>query len=219
MCYTAILPISRVLTPNEDVMNVIYVFNRWLKMLQSYGQLDPKSINKDFSTISKVIKDINVQNSVRNAVTKCRDYALIGTLAIERLMTSLTSALELLCESQEDKALKELRQYYADQGMTERYRPLSKRLAREKIRRIGKEVAFTDAETDAPKTTKLVRRIVEKRAAQAVYRNSGKRVHENNRFRQSVRRATSFSLYNSAFTEYDQQKRVNGTHWKVTFGK
>lgn len=220
MCYTAILPtISMSDKINADVLNVTYVFNRWLKMLTRYGQLDPTTVNKDFTAISKVLKGPNTKKTIKNAVAKCRDYALAGEASIARLIDALSVTLEILCESQEDENVKTLRHYYADQGMTERYKPLSKRLAREKIRKIGKRIAFTDAETDNAQTTKLVRRIVEKRAAQAVYRTSGKGVHHTNRFRQSVRRATSFSLYNSAFTDYDQEKRCHGTHWKVTFGK
>lgn len=204
---------------NADLLNLTYVFNRWLKMLTSYGQLDKTSLNKDFTVISKVIKGTNIKKTIKNAVAKCRDYALAGESAIGKLIDSLMVTLEILCASQEDENVKSLRHYYGDQGMTERYKPLSKRLARERIRKLGKEIAFTDAETDDAKTTKLVRRIVEKRAAQTVYRTSGKGVHQSNRFRQSVRRATSFSLYNAAFTDYDQEKRCNGTHWKVTFGK
>lgn len=220
MCYTAILPtITMSAKLNTDLLNVTYVFNRWLKMLTSYGRLDQATLNNDFTAISKVIKGNNIKKTIKIAVAKCRDYALAGEASIIKLVEALTDTLEILCESQEDEHVKTLRHFYADQGMTERYKPLSKRLAREEIRKIGKKIAFTDAETDDAQTTKLVRRIVEKRAAQAVYRNSGKGAHHTNRFRQSVRRATSFSLYNSAFTDYDQEKRAHGTHWKVTFGK
>jgi len=220
MCNTAILPtLSNSKMINSDVLNLTFVFNRWLKMLQRYGQLDPTSLNKDFTTISKVIKASKTSKAIKSAVANCRDYALAGEASLDKLISSLTFTLEILREAQEDKAVNELKQHYADQGMTERYRPLSKRLSREKIRKIGKQIAYTDSNTDDKATTKLVRRIIEKRAAQAVYRNAGKGVHDSNRFRQSVRRAISFSIYNSAFTDYDQQKRVNGTHWKVTLGK
>lgn len=101
----------------------------------------------------------------------------------------------------------------ADQGMTERYAPLSRRLSREKIRRIDKEIMYADMENAG--TSRLVRRIVEKRAAQAVHQSMGSHDKSTNRYRQSVRRATSFSLYNRTFAEYDAQLRAPGTHWKV----
>ena len=220
MTYTAILPnISGDATPNMDIVNLTYVFNRWLKMLNRYGKLDVYSINDDFATIAKVIKAVNIKRPIRNIVATCRDYALAGASSIDRLVMSLYSALEVLCESPEYMTMRNWKQQYAEQGMSKRYKSLSKRLAREKIHKIGKEIAFTDSGTDEPKTTKLVRRIVEKRAAQTVFRNSKNGVRDSNLFRQNVRRATSFSLYNLTFTDYDQKKRAKGTHWKVVFGK
>lgn len=220
MYHTAMLPTIGKSTPiNGDLMKITFVLNRWMKMLIRYGQLDPTSINNDFSLISKVIKGNDVKRSVKEAIARCRDYALAGSNAIDKLISSLEYTLGVLCACQEDKSIKRVKQQYADQGMTERYRPLSKRLAREKIRKIGKEISFTDPMTDGSKTTKLVRRIVEKRAAQAVFRNVGTSAHKSSRFRQSVRRATSFSLFNASFTDYDQSKRAKGTHWKVKYYK
>lgn len=220
MTYTAILPnISDDATTNMDIVNLTCVFNRWLKMLNRYGKLDSYSMNDDFATIAKVIKAVNTKRSIRNIVATCRDYALAGASSIDRLVMSIYSALEVLCESQEYVPIRNLKQQYAEQGMSKRYKSLSKRLAREKIHKIGKEIAFTDSGTDEPKTTKLVRRIVEKRAAQAVFRNSKNGERDSNLFRQNVRRATSFSLYNLTFADYDQKKRAKGTHWKVVFGK
>lgn len=204
---------------NIDVINVTYVFKRWLKSLHHNGQLKSTSLNEDYITISNVIKGSNVGRTIKSAIVKCRDYALAETKSTDKFAESLTYAIEMLCDSLEDNVVRKLKNNYADQGMTERYRPLSKRLAHEKIRKIGKTIAYTDATTDNAATTKLVRRIVEKRAAQTVYRNSKRDVHVSNRYRQSVRRVTSFSLFYSAFTDYDQRKRMNGTHWRVTFGK
>ena len=184
-------------------------------MLTSYGKLDESGLDDDFTVIAKVVKADGVKKDIKRAVQRCRDYALSEYAKIEDLIRSLTTALKVLCKAQENKAVKQVEKSYADQGMTEKYRPLTKRLAREKIRKIGKEVTFTDWHTDDKETTKLVRRIVEKRAAQAVHKNTRKRDRETNRFRQSVRRATSFSLYSKRYTDYDAQLRAPGTHWKV----
>lgn len=216
MCYNAILPttLSAEQLGNE-LTNLTYIFNRWLKMLRNYGKLDESGLDDDFTAIAKVVKADGVNNNIKRAVQRCRDYALSEFAKIEDLKRSLTTALKVLCKAQENKAVKRVKKSYADQGMTEKYRPLTKRLATEKIRKIGKEVTFTDWHTDDKVTTKLVRRFVEKRAAQAVHRNSRKRDRETNRFRQFVRRATSFSLYSKRYTEYDAQLRAPGTHWKV----
>lgn len=216
MCHTAILPTTLQSDQvNTLILRMIYVFNRWIKMLKTYGRLDTISLNNDFSVISKVIKSPETKKEIKAAVAKCRDLALTDKEDLSPLMKSLRNALELMCNEQEDKSIKEIKQTYADQGMTERYRPLSKRFERETIHRLGRTLKYTNVQTDSPETTKLVRRFVEKRAAQTVHKNFGKSKRHSNRYRQSVRRAVSFSLYNATFTEYDIQKRAPGTHWKV----
>lgn len=216
MCHNSILPTTLNAEQFGTELNrLIYVFNRWLKMLSNYGRLNPDERCSDFSLISKVIKNADVKRDVREAVRRCRDYALSRSVGIDELARTLKSALRILCKTQENSAVEEVAQTYADQGMTERYRPLSRKLAKEKIHKINRKLICTDASTDDRETTRLVRRIVEKRAAQTVYRNMRHRDRESNKFRQSVRRATSFSLYNKKFADYDIQLRAHGTHWKV----
>lgn len=216
MCYNVILPTT--MDANQlgsDVNNLIYILNRWLKMLKNYGKLDEDCLNDDFIALAKVIKAQDVREDIKRAVKRCRDIALSKTPRIDDLTRALEFTLKLVCKTQESSAIKRVAKTYADQGMTERYRPLSKRLAKEKIRKIGREVIFTDYHTDDKETTRLVRRFVEKRAAQAVFRNSSKRDRQSNRYRQSVRRATSFSLYNKKYVTYNAQLRASGTHWRV----
>lgn len=217
MCHTAILPTTLSSRKSDNqLICLTYVFNRWLKMLKSYGRLDETSFNKDFSIIAKVIRSSDISNQIKTAIKKCRDLALMRSNDISILMKALRHALTLMCDEQEDKCIRSIKQTYADQGMTERYRPLSKRLKKETIHKIGRSLSYTNVHTDSPETTKLVRRFVEKRAAQTVFKQSGKSHSESNRFRQNVRRAVSFSLYNATFTEYEAQKRAPGTHWKIT---
>lgn len=216
MCNITILPTTiKIENAHDDLTCLTYTFNRWLKMLTNYGKLDATSLNDDFNLISKVIKSKNINKELKRAVANCRDYALTELKKVTAFSKSLRIALNLLCVKQEDISIKRVKASYDDQGMIERYRPLSKRLEREEIRRIGKRIIYTDVHTDNSATTKLVRRIIEKRAAQTVHRNFGKRDRETNRFRQSVRRAISFSLYNASFTDYNAKKRSPGTHWKV----
>ena len=175
MCYTATLPtVVKSDNLNSDLLNLTRIFNRWLKMLTSYGKLDETSLLDDFTAIAKVVKSHETNKDIKRAVQRCSDYALSAAMQIADLVRALSSALNLLCKAQEDKELRKIKKTYADQGMTERYRPLSKRLAKEKIRKIGREVIYTDRHTDDSKTTKLVRRIVEKRAAQEAHKNAGK---------------------------------------------
>ncbi len=57
MCYNAILPTT--LSADQfgnELTNLTYVFNRWLKMLTSYGKLDESGLDEDFTAIAKVVK-------------------------------------------------------------------------------------------------------------------------------------------------------------------
>lgn len=216
MCYTAILPTTTKSSRfNQDLMDLTYIFNRWAKMLTHYGKLDEDSLNDDFTLISRVLRDTKINKTLKQLIVRCRDQVLFGHF--NSIVANLTKTLKALCLALEDGNLLKIKEQRKDQGMTEKYRPLTKRLAREKIRNIGIEIMYTDSHSDDAKTTRLVRRIVEKRAAQAVHKNQGHHFRETNSFRQNVRRATSFSLYNITFTEYDAAKRVQGTHWKVLY--
>lgn len=202
---------------HNRIMQAIYIFNRWRKMLQDYGKLDPNTMDDDLLEIDLVLKDADLSGKARQMIATCRDSVLAEGTPTRQMRRSLRNVLVRLRDEAEGETIRQIKASYANQGMTERYKPLSKRLEREKIHRINKEAMYTDTHTDSRSTTKLVRRFIEKRAAQDVHRNAGKRDKDTNRYRQNVRRATSFMLYNITFTDYDTEKRVNGTHWRVIY--
>ncbi|MDE6339408.1 MAG: hypothetical protein K2K97_06440 [Muribaculaceae bacterium] len=220
MCKKAILPtIMESDLLGSDIANLMYAFNRWINMLKNYGKLDSSNLTDDFNAISRVLKNTDHSKAIRNAVKCCRDYALAESINAEVLTRSLRHALRLMRASHENPSVRRVRKQYDDLGMTERYSHLSKKLANEKIRKIGKSILFTDERTDDVYTTKLVRRFVEKRAAQATYRIAREKDLDSNSFRQAVRRAVSFSLYKKNYVEYDVSLRMHGTHWKVSHAK
>ena len=104
-------------------------------MLTSYGKLDKTCLNSDFTAMAKVIKSNVIKKDVREAIQSCRDLALGITLNIEALTRSLSGALKLMCMAQEDLETRIIKQRRVDQGMSERYRPLTKRLQRERIKK------------------------------------------------------------------------------------
>ncbi len=217
MCRNAILPTAVYAESlDSEVMNLIYVFNRWLNMLESYGKLDNDKLAEDFSLISKIVKKGPVDKTTKRALKYCRDYALAGVDKIEDLTKALRNALHLLCKAHEKPSMHKGMKLRNDQGMTEKYKPLSKRLAKEKIRKIGKSIWYTDKFTDDGKTSRLVRRFVEKRAAQMVYKLTPKRDVDSNSYRQAVRRAVSFSMFKKRHLEYNPQLRSHRSHWKVS---
>lgn len=220
MCKKAILPtVMESDLVGSDIVNLMYVFNRWLNVLKSYGKLDRSNLTCDFNTISKVLKNPNHDKTVRQAIMCCRDYALVESMNPKVSIRRLRHALRLIRASHENPHIRRVRKQYDDCGMTEKYSHLSKKLAKEKIRKIGKSILFTDERTDDVYTTRLVRRFVEKRAAQAAYRIARERDLDSNCFRHSVRRAVSFSLYKKNYVDYDVSLRIHGTHWKVRHTK
>lgn len=218
MCYCSILPTaidSKNL--NDSLVQLSYVLNRWLKMLVKYGKLDSDSWNKDFNVISRALKSKSIDNKIKVAVQSCRNQALMEKKPYVKLHSLLESTLSMICSALENDDLLMVKSIHEDQGMTKRYKPLSKKLAKEKIHRLDREIIYTDSNSDDSTTTRLVRRIVEKRAAQMVAGFYKKGRRGTSSFRQSVRRAVSFSLYNASFTDYDAKKRASGTHWRVDF--
>jgi hypothetical protein len=213
MCYINILPtaISVENTDNEEI-RVAYIFNKWLQTLSKYGKIDSHTINEDFKAIDNVIRKRNVDKQVRNSVRLCRDYALAKDFV--KLMKSLSDSLKALRDNQEDSMIHKVRTTYEDIGMTERYKPLSRRLYSEHIRKLNKDLRFADVELEDATSANLVRRIIEKRAAQQVHHNC-RGEHDGNRFRQSVRRAKSFSLYYCSLRESNSLRRESSSHWKV----
>lgn len=216
MCYTPTLPmIIREEKSNSAITRVIYIFNRWSRMLGHYGKLDPSSINNDFSAISNLLRDNRVTKTIKDVVRNCRDMSLSKYATIERLNLALSDALTVLCKSQQDPDIAKVSSFYSDQGMTERYRPLSKRLMREHVVALGKPLKYMDVDTIEGKSAKLIRRIVEKRAAQAVHKTGLGHTKKSGEFRQKVRRATSFCLYSVPCSPSKSLKRGISSHFKL----
>jgi hypothetical protein len=200
---------------NSTITRVTYIFNRWLKMLGHYGKLDPGSLNNDFSTISKLIRDKGIKKTVKTAVRNCRDLVLSPYATVDRVNKSLANALTILCKAQQDPDIAKVRSFYNDQGMREKYRPLSKRLVRENVTALGQPLKYMDVETMEGKSAKLIRRIVEKRAAQAVHKTRHTHSKESGDFRQKVRRATSYCLYSVPCSPSKSVKREESSHYKI----
>jgi hypothetical protein len=213
MCQINILPIAiRVEDMDNELIRLAHILNKWFRILSKYGKIDGHTFNNDFTAIAKVVRKRRVDARLRKSVLLCRDYALTKNFA--KLMELLPDTLKALRDNQEAPMIKQVRATHKNNGMTERYKPLSHRLYREHVRKLNKDLRFADVELENAKSAKLVRRIVEKRAAQQVHHNC-RGEHDGNRFRQSVRRAKSFSLYCCSQCESNSLRRESGSHWKI----
>lgn len=201
---------------NEVLKNLISVLNKWNKMLETYGKLEVTSIDSDVRTIDMALPSLERFVNLRKQIAVCKYYAMHEGGNIKRFIEYIKNCLSFLKRVMEDGRVKQIRKKYENQGMTERYNPLSRKLAKERIKKIDKPF-ISAAIDDDKKTCRLVRRIVEKRAAQEVYRIGKYKEKYNNSFRQRVRRAVSFNLYKATAPEYDPKLRQNGTHWSVAY--
>ena len=56
MCYRAILPTTaKNIKKNSMLLDLTYTFNRWLKMLGTYGKLDATTLPDDLSKIARFL--------------------------------------------------------------------------------------------------------------------------------------------------------------------
>lgn len=219
MCYKPILPTA--LNPqqmDQSYLNLVYLFNRWAKNLQEYRKLDETGFDNEIEIVTGVINEHEtIDSNLRLSIILCREYALGGESRLQALASQLKLTLKLLCNTLDNGTIKKLKKLHADRGMSELFGPLSRRLREEKIRKVGKQLKYVDRDSNDTKTTKLVERIVEKRAAQEVYKIWKYNNPDTNWYRQRIRRAKSFNLYNMDFSEYRPEDRFSGTHWSIAY--
>lgn len=219
MCYKPILPTTlNPQTMSESCLTLVYLFNRWAKNLQEFGKLDETSIDEDIKAVTGIINELEaLESELKLSIVLCREYAQGGEMRYQALSSQLRHTLKLLCDQLDNASIKKLKKLHSDMGMSEVYRPLSRRLRKEKIRKVGKQLKYIDRESHDAKTTKLVERFVEKRAAQEVYKLWKNNNPGTNWYRQKIRRAKSFNLYNMDFSDYKPEDRFFGTHWAVSY--
>ena len=102
-------------------------------------------------------------------------------------------------------------------GQQERYCYVTKSIFNERLR--CKEDAWLrniDITTEEPRTTRIVRRIVEKRMCQTYHKQHKRVFHDHgNRSRHNMKRAVSYELYILGQVEnVNKLRRGNATHWK-----
>lgn len=131
MSNSFILPsVVKLDTVSNDLVKISYVFNRWINQLNTFGHLDSHSVTEDFNTIQRILKSRSIARKIKKAVASCRDRIISAYSDVPKLSAYLTRTLEMISEHIEDSSIKKIRRRYADQGMTELYRPLLKRLKR-----------------------------------------------------------------------------------------
>lgn len=104
-------------------------------------------------------------------------------------------------------------------GQGKRFASTTKKLYNEKLRfKNGEFLCNIDISLEDGKTSRKVRRIVEKRMCQAYYKLNKTYNKEDNCTRHYIKRAISFQLHNLGNVEYvSGEHRTDSTHWKKVY--
>lgn len=192
---------------------VMRVLQRWQKSLELSGKLDEWSLNDDYGKLDKFLRTSNNRKLIE-LISNCRDLSIIPNADECRLSLAITKALNRLEQRMGNKY--DVTPKSQAVGQRERYKSITKSMGKERVRRCrGERLRNLDVTLMDKKSSRLVRRIVEKRMCQEYHRQHKENFHTGgNRSRQNMRRAVSFQLYNLGQLEGAHICRDFGTHWK-----
>ena len=200
------------------------VLKSWETSLERYGKLDAWNYNSSLSTLGDYLRSKDDSDSIRNLVRQIRDRAICPSFNAESLLSLIRKALAVDEPEIEPQVyqMNDNGEYIIQKnGQVARFRNETGRIFEEKLRfKSGMYLRNFDVETESPRDSKKVRRIVEKRMCQA-YHRAHRRSHTeefSNRDRYWKQRATAFQLYNIGQVEnVTNVSRGLSTHWKVMF--
>ena len=221
MCSTAILPaVISADNATDELVQVSFILNRWVKLLSDFGTIKPNRLSSDCNIIHRLLCKSNVSWTIKHEVGRCRDMVISKVSNLLQTISSIKSTLLKIKDVLEGSYIKAIQKESADQGMSVKYRHFIDRLKKEKFRKKGNRlIKEIDVDVENAQSAHILRRIVEKRAAQTVARQRKSRLRHSNAFRHDVRRVKSFSLYYAYEPEYASMKRERSSHWTFKVDK
>lgn len=189
------------------------ILQRWQRSLALKGMLDEWSLNQDFCKIDNFLRLSKIYH-IRKLVANCRNLAIKTPIEEAQLKSVLDKTIsEIKCFLNEKYNVDDNRPTI---GQRKRYQHISKTLGSERVRCCkGKRLRNLDVTLMDKRSSRVVRRIVEKRMCQEYHRQHKSSFRSTgNRSRQNMRRAVSFQLYNLGQLEGSDISRDFGTHWK-----
>lgn len=193
------------------------MLKRWESSLITFGKIDQWKINDDFSMLGNFIASRKFDD-VKKAIRDCRDQAISETINTSFLLYKIQVANSVLDKHNCDKSDCETRVKNVV-SQSKKYSSTTKKLYKEKLRfKNGESLCNVDISLEDGKTSRKIRRIVEKRMCQAYHRLNRNHCCEDNRNRHYTKRATSFQLHNLGNIEYTSgMRRTDSTHWKKVY--
>lgn len=197
------------------------ILNGWKNSIEKYNKLDSWKAEEQFSALGKYLHCNDDSRDIVRLVRIIRDSAICPNPNTDSLLSMISKVLDMVDVSKKTICLftKVANGRVKLQGQGERFKGETKRLFDERLRFKGNMLLRNfDIETENPKDSRKVRRIVEKRMCQAYHRRNRRTDYDDSQRRNEhywMNRATSFQLYNIGQMEnVFSVSRGYSTHWK-----
>lgn len=200
------------------------ILNGWKNSIEKYNKLDKWNFEEQFSSLGRYLRSNDDSKDIVRLVHFIRDSVVSPNLNVKQLLYMIDKVMDMTEVSVKPVSLftKKSNGRVKLQGQGERFKGETKRLFDERLRFKGNMFLRNfDIETENPKDSRKVRRIVEKRMCQAYHRRNKRMDYDDSQRRHEhywMKRATSFQLYNIGQMEnVGLVCRGNSTHWKKEY--
>ena len=200
----------------QQIQNVL---QSWETSIMHFKKLDSWNFSDDLSKMNTFIREYEGSRKLLNYVRYCRDSALKDDVDTDLLLGSIRKALRCI-SSNSQLTFDSIEEIKCLDGQRRRFKDTTKSLYYEKLKfRNNENLRNIDVTIEDKRTSKKVRKIIEKRMCQAYYKQNKDTFREDsNRSKHFMKRAVSFQLYNlGQVEEIYNLHREKGTHWKVRF--
>lgn len=200
------------------------ILNGWKNSIEKYNKLDTWKFEEQLSSLGKYLFNNNDSRDIVRLVRYIRDSAICPNPNMRDLLSMIEKVLDMANTSKKSICLftKKVNGRVKLNGQGERFKGETKRLFDERLRfKDNMLLRNFDIETENPKDSRKVRRIVEKRMCQAYHRRNKRMEYDDSQRRNEhywMSRATSFQLYNIGQMEnVGSVSRGYSTHWKKEY--
>lgn len=200
------------------------ILNGWKNSIEKYNKLDTWKFEEQLSSLGKYLFNNNDSKDIVRLVRYIRDSAICPNPNMRDLLSMIEKVLDMANTSKKSICLftKKVNGRVKLNGQGERFKGETKRLFDERLRfKDNMLLRNFDIETENPKDSRKVRRIVEKRMCQAYHRRNKRMEYDDSQRRNEhywMSRATSFQLYNIGQMEnVGSVSRGYSTHWKKEY--
>lgn len=151
------------------------ILNGWKNSIEKYNKLDTWKIGEQLSILGRYLRNNDDSKDIVRQVRFIRDCVISPNLNVNQLLYMINKVVAMAEASMKSVclSLKKINGRIKLQGQGERFKGETMRLFDERIRFKGNMLLRNfDIETETPRDSRKVRRIVEKRMCQAYHRRN-----------------------------------------------